>query len=346
MGRGLDQHVYLPLSDDSNIRLVTILPGRSTDDVLVLLDEHQFDEQQPPKYEAISYVWGSQADLATIRVGAHQVTSVTQYLFTALQHLRHESEQRVVWIDALAIDQSNAREKSAQVAMMAKIYRLAHRVVAWLGPESLRSNRAMELMKEIGDEVEMDWMTKILRPAPGCKDPSLADMVKPLKLSKKNVVALYELISRPWFGRLWIRQEVVLANDSAVIRCGHQEVLWKSFRNAMICLYLKAPFMEEQCPGAQNLFESLRGFILQGKYVALWDARQEFGSSKCQDPRDRIYAISNMLYPQERDLCPHPDYSSPVVDVYRQVILRHFSEFGDLELLRECELPADKDWPS
>ena len=342
----MDQYRYKALSSEANIRLVTILPGSETEDISISLDEHDFLEESPPLYEAVSYVWGSQASAVIIRVGAAQWTSVTPALACVLRHLRLADKSRVVWVDALAIDQSNNSEKSTQVAMMAQIYHLATRVIAWLGPDSQGSDRAMRIMADIGSQVEMDWRVKVLRTASDCKDPTLADSSAPLEMPKHDAVAIYDLISRPWFERLWVRQEVMLANGNAVIRCGNSEVLWTIFRGALICLYRKAGDLQPLCPGIRQRFDYLRGFILQGKHSALWDMREDFGQSKCQDPRDRIYAISHMLYPQERDLCPQPDYNLPVVDVYRAVILQYLEKFKVLELLRECELPEDDTWPS
>jgi len=43
--------------------------------------------------------------------------------------------QTPLWIDAICIDQSSPDEVSAQVELMADIYRLAAGVVAWLGAE-------------------------------------------------------------------------------------------------------------------------------------------------------------------------------------------------------------------
>jgi Heterokaryon incompatibility protein (HET) len=342
----MHQYIYKALSRSSNIRLVTIFPGRSSDDISIDLQEYVFDNSSPPKYEALSYVWGSQSDLKSIQVGPLQTMSITRNLVSMLQHLRSESEPRTVWIDALAIDQSNSTEKSTQVAMMADIYRLAVRVVAWLGPERVYGPRALDIMFDIGSQVQMEWKTKTLNPAPDCSDPSVADPKIELALDHDEIVAVHELISLPWFERLWIRQEVFLGSPNTVIQRGNQEVLWKTFRGALVSLYLKSGPLSLYCPELLQRLEYLRGFIFQNTRVALWDLREEFGNAKCQDPRDRIYAVSSMLYPHEQALCPQPNYKMPVVEVYREVILRHLSEFRSLELLRECELPENASWPS
>jgi Heterokaryon incompatibility protein (HET) len=59
-----------------------------------------------------------------------------------------------MWIDAICIHQKDDLEKGPQVALMGDIYRLADRVVVWLGPEADGSGRAMALIDNIGRQVD------------------------------------------------------------------------------------------------------------------------------------------------------------------------------------------------
>jgi hypothetical protein len=68
----------------------------------------------PPAYEALSYVWGGSADLSYVRidvVGAHRL-SITRNLDIAHRHLRHRSEPRSIWVDAIYINRKDDQEKS------------------------------------------------------------------------------------------------------------------------------------------------------------------------------------------------------------------------------------------
>ena len=58
-------------------------------------------------------------------------------LFLALKRLRQPTQGRIVWVDALCIDQDNVKEKIHQVAMMGDIYRSSSRVLIWLGEHAL-----------------------------------------------------------------------------------------------------------------------------------------------------------------------------------------------------------------
>jgi len=55
--------------------------------------------------------------------------SVTANLFDALSHLRYFDRPRVLWVDALCINQADVSERNRQVAHMLTIYQAASRVI-------------------------------------------------------------------------------------------------------------------------------------------------------------------------------------------------------------------------
>lgn len=65
---------------------------------------------------------------------------VTQNLFVALAHLWSETEARILWVDAIFINQSDNDGKSQQVAMVGEVYGSVSRVTAWLGPEDVTND--------------------------------------------------------------------------------------------------------------------------------------------------------------------------------------------------------------
>ncbi|KAH6696658.1 heterokaryon incompatibility protein-domain-containing protein, partial [Leptodontidium sp. MPI-SDFR-AT-0119] len=84
------------------------------------------------RYEALSYTWGDPQPSSTIQMDGLPYW-VSANLFEGLQRLRLPDQDRVLWIDAVCINQKNLTEKSAQVGLMFSIYLKAHRVVVWLG---------------------------------------------------------------------------------------------------------------------------------------------------------------------------------------------------------------------
>ncbi|KAF2005452.1 hypothetical protein P154DRAFT_424541, partial [Amniculicola lignicola CBS 123094] len=82
----------------SSIRILTLLPGKSYENIRCELREERLDSN--PKYEALSYVWGNPANSRVVML--HRcIHRVTSNLESALRHLRLPDRNRYLWIDAL-----------------------------------------------------------------------------------------------------------------------------------------------------------------------------------------------------------------------------------------------------
>lgn len=105
----------LPGNGDGFLRLVTIhSAGYLDDDIVISLSPTTFAKGDAvPHYEALSYVWGSKKHRKTIYIGKSDRATlrITKNLYEALCELRYSEEDRVMWIDALCIDQANTDEK-------------------------------------------------------------------------------------------------------------------------------------------------------------------------------------------------------------------------------------------
>jgi hypothetical protein len=86
---------------------------------------------EKPQYEALSYTWGDPNDLEDIIINGLKI-KVRANLYSALRHLRTK-EPRVLWADAICIDQGNFQERTYQVGLMDYIYTRASCVLVWLG---------------------------------------------------------------------------------------------------------------------------------------------------------------------------------------------------------------------
>lgn len=329
------------------------------------------DDSPPPEYEALSYAWGSEADPARVRVRSRShkhdphsyYLSITRNLGDALRALRKydpaagdpegtiaSSLSRVLWIDAICINQADAAEKGPQVAMMGSIYQSASRVIAWLGSADESSHRAMRFMCSVGMQVNVSFRGSELSPAPGAADPTLGDIRVPLFETDGHdmVACLTALFQRAWFSRLWVVQEILLGNPlRTIVLCGPQDAVpWSLFRKAMAAVSWKGLHSSTGTSQHRNAMVSqLRTFVtLQDNTAYLSRLRYDFGALACKDPRDRIYAVMNLLGPLERQhLCIRPDYDRPVTKVYREVVRRAIGVLGDLTILEECEAGAEGD---
>ena len=77
-------------------------------------------------------------------------------LYQALRRLRWFRDPRLIWVDAICINQSDVDEKSQQIPLMGRIYRNAASVLVWLGEEAETSSAAFTLMENIYDSMRCD----------------------------------------------------------------------------------------------------------------------------------------------------------------------------------------------
>jgi hypothetical protein len=83
-------------------------------------------------YEALSYVWGDGEFCHTLLCHG-KALRVSRNLFRALHFLRHKFQKRILWVDAVCINQSDPAEKETQIPLMRDIYSKATRSLIWLG---------------------------------------------------------------------------------------------------------------------------------------------------------------------------------------------------------------------
>jgi hypothetical protein len=150
MANANQPYAYKPLEHSDSIRLIELLPGVQGSWLTCnIIDAQRADSSE---YEALSYAWGESILSHKIEeVSRSMYFSITVNLHDALQAIRYEHASRVLWIDAMCINQSDLDEKGHQVASMGKIYGDAWRVVVWLGYHKLAITRIINVLTEIID---------------------------------------------------------------------------------------------------------------------------------------------------------------------------------------------------
>ncbi len=122
--------IYQPL-EPREIRLFILNPGEGEDLLSGRLTCASLDDQSL-HYEALSYAWG--IDIIRRPIILHGFWfAVTISLFSALRRLRRPTEPRILWVDALCINQQNIQERGGQVSLMGEIYSRCHQCLIWLG---------------------------------------------------------------------------------------------------------------------------------------------------------------------------------------------------------------------
>ena len=146
-------------------------------------------------------------------------------LTRALKHLRYANRSRTLWNDALSINQKDISERGAQVKRVGKIHSLADRVVIWIGQQSNDSTPALSMLERFGEQVEY-LVDGYYGDAPGAAEPDWWDPEVPLLYDEKIWSAIISLFKRPWYSRIWILQEVLLANQYTIVQCDDHFYSW------------------------------------------------------------------------------------------------------------------------
>jgi hypothetical protein len=211
----MSRYHYLPLSNASeNIRLLRLLPAEAEGaKIRGELFEHRLQTSSRSSYEALSYVWGSWNPVQSILIDNGQL-DVTPNLYAALVRLRDASFPRIIWIDAICIDQADDEEKSDQIRIMANIYGKANRVLVWLGESADDSDKALEIIRARGAVYmnepktgvdDVDDVLELIR----AEDAFSANEPKTRKIQQ----VITSLLQREWFERIWVCQELLRVFD-------------------------------------------------------------------------------------------------------------------------------------
>lgn len=222
----LERFQYAPLSGPNRLRLLKLHPANPTQIEIdcTLFEAPLIDNSpnEPPnpdivKYEAISWCWGPQVFSSTLRV--HKGPRVYEFpivpnLESALRAMRYTNRERILWTDAVCIDQTNMIERNEQVPKMNRVYGQAESVCIWIGESYENSDQALEFIQS---KVLSLWQFDKL-----CENLKEAS----------NWAALINIMKRPWFSRRWVVQEIALAKR-AELYCGNKTIDWKDFADAV-----------------------------------------------------------------------------------------------------------------
>ncbi|KAI1298675.1 heterokaryon incompatibility protein-domain-containing protein [Xylaria venustula] len=316
----METYTYTPLNlEEPAFRLVRLFHGVGQQLQCEII--HAFLEPGDiMDYEAVSYTWGSVAHgIFFIEVHGETITklSIGYNLYKLLLDLRQPFEDRILWVDAICInqDEKDTSERNHQVQQMAEIYRGAQRVLVWLGPSTHEMDLAMlflmelqTLYKDTKETIEkfQEWARK--------KFPAIGNQAH----DNPTQLGLKQIFDRPWFRRIWILQEVGNAR-AALIHCGT-----KSVSSAIISL---APSIlkigiDLHCRAVLNLMPGSPARGEMGKTRRprsnLRTLLRYFRDAEATHEHDKIYALLGLC--SEEDRCLKVSYEKPISTVISEVI--------------------------
>ncbi|KAI0435609.1 HET-domain-containing protein [Xylaria telfairii] len=329
--------IYQPLeSANKSIRILELLPGVFESDLRGILRTVALDDK--PSYEALSYTWGARAEGGTLKIrqktkwmSRSNEIPVTDNLFRALRRLRYLFKPRVLWVDAVCINQDNMDERSAQVALMAEIYSNADSTAIWLGDvddtniHDTNLSAGQRSLQFVSSILPLDilWNSDCLP-----MDHALQTTTPSWK-DRGWIIQEYALSRRPYF-QFGSKARII---DKASPYGGQQG---GAIPDSGFILEKKIQF-----PGLGGLTERLKKLDLiksemeRGKSMSLYHAALATGASATTDPRDKVYSLLSFLNPVERDMV-HPDYHVSTELVFSRATYAAFNgptKFAMLELI-------------
>ena len=285
-----------------------------------------FEIEAAPPYEALSYVWGTSTASVNIFCNGRSIT-VTVELANSLTRLRLPNSTRIVWADAICINQKDNREKSNQVPLMGRIYSLARKVVVWFGhgePRQIREAiRCVEITADACRDFEHRRRTILHYPENFKKYQALN---LPVELFTSDVCkGLEEMYDRPWFTRVWCVQEIRLARD-AVVLWGDQETLWSNVGLAASWIFDRTTYPS---PG-DAVAHLLNGVSTENAALlfdvpladaSLLDVLSIYRCFESSEPKDKVYGLLNLITTKSEVEALSVDYEKSVGEVYADTVL-------------------------
>lgn len=199
--------------------------------------------------------------------------------FLDVQALRNH-ELQWLWIDQICIDQSATYEHNHQVGLMGQIFGWAHQVLVWLGAEADGSDEAMIAIDE--------------------------------GLVNGHLGEIETLLRRPYWHRLWILQEVLMAGKVLVL-CGNKMFPWQYLQD----FHMPGPYDDDIIPDLLNIEPVPASLIkeraLFSSHERLGHILATFAGLHCQDPRDKVFGLLSLIRPSGRITV---DYSMTAAEVF------------------------------
>jgi hypothetical protein len=341
----MSEYAYEPIDfSGPAIRLLRLCRGVGTEIDCELFQVSLCERDDSISYEALSYTWGLPDVRENIVVNGRRL-SVTVNLYLALQQLRQRDEDRILWIDAVCIDQKNLKERSHQVQQMGEIYKQADRVVFWLGSGTDETNvfmRSMELLQRESirqgcrswtredDRWKSLWSKIQLELSFSYEKSTLEDLQRQ---------GLKILLDRPWFRRVWILQEVANAK-SALLCCGTRSVSTRVFAVAPVVLNVSP---SAHCQAVLDIMPGIwRETTWWNKSNSLYTLLKMFGTSEATESRDLIYALRGISSDARHSQALLPDYEKSEEQLTRDVIrFIYYCELEDFQSSEQRYIPSD-----
>lgn len=216
-----------------------------------------------PQFSAFSYTWGKDPPSRRISIDSAPFY-VRKNLWQALEETWDDDNvYTYIWVDAICINQTDPLERNHQVNLMSNIFKASSRTIAWVGSETPGSELGMNFFK--GFENEGNTNRRVHRHV-------------------KEAITFF--FCRPYFERMWIVQEILLS-EQVIVRCGSSYCWWHTIK-----------LLTTTTRSIDGILPMSPFFLLRFHHrndYSLYTLLKFFEANKCEDPRDKIFALLSLV---------------------------------------------------
>ncbi|KAF1931102.1 HET-domain-containing protein [Didymella exigua CBS 183.55] len=310
------RHRPLDIKSDE-IRLLQIELATGDDDPITVRIKH-VRLSDGLKFNALSYAWGGDSPCYNIVI--HDDDEAYYYairenlcdFFNTTRFSISSWRSEWIWIDQICIDQGNPKERCHQVNSMAQLYSTAHSTIIWPGlpPKTFRAV----------DEID-PFASSIRGPSPlenidTYSEVRRGSVRRRLNAKTMSGAVLHGLTTSSYWSRLWVIQEIVLAEH---VRMLVADTIYDLRDFHKVLRILKRD--SDQLPVTARHPEILAAvpalYTRIDKLLRMRHRRQDYASNTwadvlilCEGTQhsvllDRFYGVLGML---AKDLQVQPDY--------------------------------------
>ncbi|EEU36013.1 uncharacterized protein NECHADRAFT_101761 [Fusarium vanettenii 77-13-4] len=308
----------LPLNGaDSLIRLLELLPGDTADPLVCNLVVK--DQSESPVYEAVSWTWGKPSVKPTQVVQVNSINvHIRPNLHACLLAFRHRNDSRMLWVDAICINQDDDQEKSDQVARMSSIYHFASGVLIYLGEASEAEAALFKYFNR--ENREEPFETSLER----------------LGMTEQDLFEAHtSLYGREWWSRIWIQQEFALPQADPTFYLGRvctkasylSDDECNSFATKFGAMEVDKAWRDRRSshPGYIEPLKQMIGILslrqmLHDPPKSLSELFSDTKLSECSDSRDLIFGRYIFMRTPMREVF-RPDYSLTTESLFEKAAI-------------------------
>ncbi|KAI0192069.1 ankyrin repeat-containing domain protein [Xylaria flabelliformis] len=326
----MDMNIYKhdPLdSTERSLRLLR-LKGGTEQEIQCELIPTSFGNNQL-QYEAVSYTWGPDFKSATININGKRLP-ITFNLHLILHDLRSSKTDRILWIDAICINQRDDLEKGHQVQQMSEIYSSAERVLFCVGRPTELTDLLMDSLRELQGKlqklnleessIKTSWEEVQLQMADNHFIPVFEQLEALTCIQRRG---LEYILTQDWFQRVWILQEVANARD-ALVYCGSKSVSATTFVKGIRLLGLTHENHMQSFETVEHVLKLMPGPLnrYQGGMESrdLYSILRQFRYAKATDERDKIFALFGLCTDTQSKGFPKADYTKSAKETIRDAV--------------------------